>query len=127
MMHKPKTILVTLVLGLILLTFSCDDQSQAKKESTPSVVSGKISQPVIETKAPAEVKKDEPTPENNPTPIVEPEVKADDVVLDQKGEMEKNEEWIRFRYQHEEQPLQFATQNKSSLASYRPIIIVLKD
>lgn len=93
MMHKPKTILITLVVGLILLTFSCDDQSRAKKESTPNVVSGKISQPVIQTSPPADTKKEEPAPENNPIPEVESEVKKDDLVTEQKVDMEKNEHY----------------------------------
>jgi len=93
MMHKSKIILLTLVIGLILLTFACDDQSHVKKESTPDVVSGKISQPVIETKPLADAKKDEPNPKSNPIPEVESEVKKDDLDSEQIVDKEKNQHY----------------------------------
>lgn len=50
MIYKLKIILFTLVFGLTVLFFACDDKSQLKKQSTSQTVSGKISQPVTKNK-----------------------------------------------------------------------------
>jgi len=50
MIYKLKIILFTLVFGLTVLFFACDDKSQLKKQSPSQTVSGKISQPVTKNK-----------------------------------------------------------------------------
>jgi len=55
MMSKSKIILLALTLGFVFFVAACDDQAQAPKKSAPTVVSGKIVQPVNQNQA----KKDE--------------------------------------------------------------------
>ncbi|MCD4677658.1 MAG: pilus assembly protein PilP [Desulfobacula sp.] len=77
MMHKSKIILLTLAFGLIFLIFACDDQSQVKIKSEPSVVSGKISQSAIQNKPEKDVKKDKLSQKDNPIPKIEPKVESE--------------------------------------------------
>jgi len=58
MMSKLKIIFVPIVFGLVFLIFACDDQPQATKKSTPKIVAGKISQPVIQSNAKNNAKKE---------------------------------------------------------------------
>ena len=51
MMHKPRISFLILVFSLVFFIVACDEQPQEKrKESKPKVVSGKISQPIIQEK-----------------------------------------------------------------------------
>ncbi|WP_299978573.1 pilus assembly protein PilP [Desulfobacula sp.] len=77
MMSKSKIILLTLAFCFVFLIVACDDQPHATKESAPSVVSGKIIQPVIQNKPgkPEKIdKKIELSPKNNEIPEIKPKV-----------------------------------------------------
>jgi len=95
MMHKPKISFLILVFSLVFFIVACDEQPQEKrKESKPKIVSGKISQPVIQEKVQKET--------NKKTAVVksesQPEAGLESNNIDQKSDEQKLAEQKKDRY-----------------------------
>lgn len=91
MMYKSKLTFLTIIFYLIFFLVACDDQTQVKKASSTSVVSGDIVQPVVQSKpAPPQVDKEK---EANQKDIQMVEVKKDPEIPEQKADMEMDEKY----------------------------------
>lgn len=107
-MHKSNITLLILAIGLGFLFFACDDPSQVKKTvSTPEIVSGKISPPVVQPPPPKEDKKDAPPLEK--TLALEP---VDNAKVPEQ-EADKQEEIVQYDSQGKIDPFRPLIQEKS--------------
>ncbi|MBU8849937.1 MAG: pilus assembly protein PilP [Desulfobacterales bacterium] len=88
MISKSNIILLTLAACFVFLIIGCDDQPHVTKKAAPSVVSGKIIQPVVQDKSGKPEKVDKKI-ELNPKNDQIPEVENVNQVSEQKSDIQK--------------------------------------
>ncbi|MBU8909777.1 MAG: pilus assembly protein PilP [Desulfobacterales bacterium] len=88
MISKSNIILLTLAACFVFLIIGCDDQPHVTKKAAPSVVSGKIIQPVVQDKSGKPEKVDKKI-ELNPKNDQIPEIENVNQVSEQKSDIQK--------------------------------------
>ncbi|NOX33645.1 MAG: pilus assembly protein PilP [Deltaproteobacteria bacterium] len=86
MIYKLKIISLAIAFGFVFLIFACNDEPQAKKKSTPNIVSGEILSPAVQNKSGKKVKKNKLSPKINPVSKAGAELKSDQKALENKLE-----------------------------------------